>query len=66
MRDLVEAAFRRGLLILGCGPSAIRLCPPLILEEDEARAALAIFEEAVTAVEGGEGAGAPHGEGAGT
>src|SRR5205823_1065132 len=30
LRDaLVQAAFRRGLLLLGCGESAIRFCPPL-------------------------------------
>ena len=45
------AAFRRGLLVLTCGDDAIRISPPLVLREDQARAALGIFEEAVAEVE---------------
>ncbi len=41
------AAFRRGLLMLTCGDDAIRISPPLVFREDQARAALGIFEEAV-------------------
>jgi 4-aminobutyrate aminotransferase len=49
LRNRVETlAFERGLMILGCG---IRLCPPLILKEDEATVALDILEEALTNVE---------------
>ncbi len=37
MRDkIVDLAFERGLLILGCGETTIRLCPPLIVNEHEA------------------------------
>jgi 4-aminobutyrate aminotransferase len=46
-----QAAFRRGLLVLGCGDDAIRISPPLVLREDQARASLEIFEEAVAEVE---------------
>ncbi len=42
---------RRGLLALGCGDDAIRISPPLIFREDQARIALEIFEEAVADVE---------------
>ena len=45
------AAFHRGLLVLTCGDDAIRISPPLVLREDQARAALGIFEEAVAEVE---------------
>ena len=46
MRDRVEElAFQRGLLILGCGETSIRLCPPLILKQGEADVALDILEE---------------------
>ena len=45
------AAFRRGLLVLGCGDDAIRICPPLVFREDQALAALEIFEETVAEVE---------------
>jgi 4-aminobutyrate aminotransferase len=48
LRDkIVELAFERGLLILGCGETSIRLCPPLVLNQDEADIALDILEECV-------------------
>ncbi len=46
-----ELAFERGLMVLGCGETTLRLCPPLILKEEEATVALDILEEALTAVE---------------
>ncbi len=50
-RDVVEeAAFRRGLLVLGCGENAIRMSPPLVFREDQAKTALDVFEEAVAEV----------------
>jgi len=45
------AAFRKGLLMLSCGDDAIRLSPPLVFREDQARATLEIFEEALAEVE---------------
>jgi 4-aminobutyrate aminotransferase len=52
LRDrIVELAFERGLLILGCGESSIRLAPPLIVNEHEATIALEIFEECVAHAE---------------
>jgi len=48
---IVELAFERGLLILGCGETSIRLAPPLIVNEHEAAIALDIFEECVSVVE---------------
>jgi 4-aminobutyrate aminotransferase len=52
LRNRVETlAFERGLMILGCGETSIRLCPPLILSEEEATVALDILEEALTEVE---------------
>ncbi len=47
---IVELAFERGLLILGCGETSIRLAPPLIVNEDQATVALDIFEECITQV----------------
>jgi 4-aminobutyrate aminotransferase len=46
-----HAAFRRGLLVLGCGDDSIRISPPLVFREDQALAALEVFEEAVAEVE---------------
>jgi 4-aminobutyrate aminotransferase len=52
LRNRVETlAFERGLMILGCGETSIRLCPPLTLKEEEATVALDILEEALTNVE---------------
>jgi 4-aminobutyrate aminotransferase len=44
---IVELAFERGLLILGCGETSIRLAPALIVNEQEASIALDILEECV-------------------
>jgi len=44
-------AFERGLMVLGCGESSIRLCPPLIVSEQEAAVALDILEESLTLAE---------------
>ncbi len=46
-----QASFRKGLLMLGCGDDAIRISPALNFREDQARAALEIFEEAIAEVE---------------
>lgn len=52
LRNHVETlAFERGLMILGCGETSIRLCPPLIVNEHEATVALDILEDALTQVE---------------
>jgi len=52
LRNRVETlAFERGLMILGCGETSIRLCPPLIVSEEQATVALDILEEALTLAE---------------
>jgi len=52
LRNRVETlAFERGLMVLGCGETTLRLCPPLIISEQEATVALDILEEAITLVE---------------
>jgi 4-aminobutyrate aminotransferase len=46
LRDALESlAFDRGLLILGCGPNSIRLCPPLVITKDQADFAIDTLEE---------------------
>ncbi|MFC9691146.1 aminotransferase class III-fold pyridoxal phosphate-dependent enzyme [Kribbella sp. NPDC056951] len=42
-----QRAFERGLLVLECGESAIRLSPPLVVTAEEAEIALSLFAEAV-------------------
>jgi 4-aminobutyrate aminotransferase len=52
LRNRVETlAFERGLMVLGCGETSLRLCPPLIVSEEEATVALDILEDALTQVE---------------
>jgi 4-aminobutyrate aminotransferase len=46
LRDrIVDLAFQRGLLLLGCGETSIRLCPSLLVQPQEAEIALDILEE---------------------
>ncbi len=48
LRDrIVELAFERGLLILGCGETSIRLAPPLIVNEQQAEVAMDILEDCI-------------------
>jgi 4-aminobutyrate aminotransferase len=48
LRDkIVDLAFERGLLILGCGETSLRLCPPLIVNQREADVALDILEDCI-------------------
>jgi 4-aminobutyrate aminotransferase len=43
--QIVERAFRKGLLLLGCGDSAIRFTPPLVVTKSEIDVALEILDE---------------------
>src|SRR5438270_646472 len=47
---IVELAFERGVLFLGCGPSTIRLAPPLVVTKDEADVALDALDECIKIV----------------
>jgi len=44
---VVDACFRRGLLVLGAGKNAIRFSPPLVLTKDQADVAANILDEAL-------------------
>ncbi len=48
---IVQQAFERGILFLGCGPSTIRIAPPLIVTRDEADVAMDALEESIAVVE---------------
>jgi len=54
---LVQAMFRRGVLILGAGRNAVRFAPPLVLTKAQADDALRIFDEALEEVQGAGGRG---------
>ena len=45
VHELVRRAFGRGLLLLGAGQSALRLAPPLVIDEYDVDTALAIIDE---------------------
>lgn len=46
LRDrIIQEAFLRGLLLLGCGKAAIRFCPPLVIDSDQIQIALQIISE---------------------
>lgn len=49
---VVVGALKRGLATLGCGKSALRLIPPLTIDEEEAKIGLDILEEAIKTVVG--------------
>jgi 4-aminobutyrate aminotransferase len=52
LRDRLETmAFERGLLILGCGPNSLRLCPPLVITRDQADFAVDTLEQCLRALE---------------
>ncbi len=44
---IIELAFERGVLFLGCGPSTIRICPALVVTKEEADVAVDVLEECI-------------------
>ncbi len=52
LRNRIETlAFERGLMVLGCGETSLRLSPPLIVSKEEATVALDILEDALMLAE---------------
>jgi 4-aminobutyrate aminotransferase len=49
---IIERAFEHGVLFLGCGPSSVRLCPPLVVTKDESDVALDVLEDCIKHVGG--------------
>ncbi len=47
---IVELAFEKGVLFLGCGPSTIRIAPPLVVTKDEADLAMDVLEQCINVV----------------
>src|ERR1700723_3397489 len=48
---IVEMAFHKGLLILGAGENALRFCPPLLIDEEQAEFAVRTIDACLTEVE---------------
>jgi 4-aminobutyrate aminotransferase len=52
LRDrVVQKAFEKGLLVLGAGENAIRLCPPLVIDREQADFAVQVLAESLHAEE---------------
>lgn len=49
--DVIDLAFERGVLLLGCGKSVIRIAPPLSTTQSEVDEALLIIDECVSLAE---------------
>jgi 4-aminobutyrate aminotransferase len=47
---IIQTAFERGLLLLGCGESALRFCPPLCVTEEQVETCLKLLGEVVADV----------------
>ncbi len=47
--EIVQTAFQRGLLLLGCGESAIRFCPPLCITAAQVETALDLLGSVLVA-----------------
>lgn len=48
--DIIDRCFQKGLLLLGCGASSIRFCPPLVIGKQDVETALRILDECLTEV----------------
>ncbi|HEX5606601.1 MAG TPA: acetyl ornithine aminotransferase family protein [Candidatus Binatia bacterium] len=44
---IMQKCFEKGLLLLGCGESTLRFCPPLIVTAAEVETAVRLFDEAI-------------------
>jgi 4-aminobutyrate aminotransferase len=48
LRDrIVELAFERGVLFLGCGPSTLRIAPALVVSQGEADVAVDVLDDCI-------------------
>jgi 4-aminobutyrate aminotransferase len=47
---IIQEAFRRGLVLIGCGKSTIRLAPPLLVDREDCDIAVRVLDESMRAV----------------
>jgi 4-aminobutyrate aminotransferase len=52
VRELVQRAFRKGLLLLSAGKSTLRLAPPLVIDAEDVVTALRVIRECLVEVAG--------------
>jgi 4-aminobutyrate aminotransferase len=48
---IVQMAFHKGLLVLGSGDTTLRLCPPLMIDEEQAEFAIRTLDGIITEIE---------------
>jgi 4-aminobutyrate aminotransferase len=48
--QVMQRCFEKGLLLLSCGESTLRFCPPLIVTKEEVDTAVAIFDAALAEI----------------
>jgi 4-aminobutyrate aminotransferase len=48
---IIEAAFHRGLLVLGAGENTLRLCPPLVIDQEQAEFAVRTLDACISEAE---------------
>lgn len=49
--QVIQAAFQKGLLVLGAGENSLRLAPPLIVDEEQADFALRTLDACISEIE---------------
>jgi len=49
--QIVQLAFQKGLLLLGSGDTTLRICPPLLIDEEQADFAVRTLDACITEVE---------------
>jgi 4-aminobutyrate aminotransferase len=49
--QIVERSFHKGLLVLGSGDTTLRLCPPLLIDEEQADFALRTLDGVISEIE---------------
>lgn len=45
---ITDKAYYKGLLLLGCGPASLRLCPPLVINEEQINFAIDTIDKLIT------------------
>jgi 4-aminobutyrate aminotransferase len=48
---IIHKAFEKGLLILGSGDTTVRICPPLVIDEEQAAFAIQTLDEILSEIE---------------
>jgi 4-aminobutyrate aminotransferase len=49
--QIVQLAFQKGLLLLGSGDTTLRICPPLLIDEEQAKFAVRTLDAIISEIE---------------